>query len=166
MKGLVDILYKSSGLNFTASLFFVHQVEQLLNNVVNGINESISEESIDQLQLLTEKLRGLNRDELCHCVNHFGQDLVNDAELNEKRRYGQLGRRGIWGQGTQIFFGRYVWHRFSKVGSKEQVFSYKARVLGTVFLPKLVCLELKFCQNQREMGLKMLNFSKNGKQRA
>ena len=50
-------------------------------------------------------------------------------------------------------------HGFSKVWSTEQIFSLKTRV--NKFLPKLVCLELKFCQNQREMGLKMLNFSKN-----
>ena len=71
--------------------------------------------------------------------------------------------------GTHFFFGGYVPHMFSKVGSAEQIFSLKKqqknRVLGTNSSPKLVCLELKFCQNQREMGLKMLNFLKNRKWR-
>ncbi|XP_072048254.1 uncharacterized protein [Amphiura filiformis] len=62
------------------------QIEQLLDNIVNGIDVHISEESMDQLQLLIQKLKVLNRTELCHCMNHFGQDLVNDNEHNEKRR--------------------------------------------------------------------------------
>ena len=71
----------------TSSMIFLNsQIEQLLNNVVNGIDEYVSEESLKQLDLLLQKLKGLNRTELCHCMNHFGQDLVNDNELNEKRR--------------------------------------------------------------------------------
>ena len=72
--------------------------------------------------------------------------------------------------GTHFFFFWWVCatHVF-KSRSAEQIFSLKKqqknRVLGTNSLPKLVCLELKFCQNQREMGLKMLNFSKNRKWR-
>ena len=62
-----------------------------------------------------------------------------------------------------FFFFWYVPHRFSKVGSTEQIYSLKTRVLGTNFCQKLVCLELKGCQNWREMGLKMLNFLKKKK---
>ena len=62
--------------------------------------------------------------------------------------------------GHSNFFGGYVLYGFSKVGSTEWIFSEKTRVLGTNFSSKLVCLELKFCQNWREMGLKMMNFRK------
>ena len=51
--------------------------------------------------------------------------------------------------GHSNYCGGHVPHRFSKVGSTEQIFFFKNYSLGNKFLPKLVCLELKFCQNLR-----------------
>ena len=69
--------------------------------------------------------------------------------------------------GALNFFWWVCATRVSKIGSTEQIFfPLNTRVLRTNFFVKVWCvLELKFCLNQREIGIKMLNFSKNGKRR-
>ena len=49
------------------------------------------------------------------------------------------GVKGLWlggGNGTQIFWGKYVPLRFSKVGSTEHISSLKTRVMGGEIWPK------------------------------
>ena len=54
------------------------------------------------------------------------------------------------GEGTQLFFGGCVPHRFQNVGSRERIFLKKMGVLGTKILKNLGLESYNFCQNMVE----------------